>query len=132
MGRKAWIAIALLLLLTVAGSILGVRISHHVGVVDAGLLAAEVAVGDPSLLKREDFAEFQRLVHEGEQALLALKTEAAPALWVAPILRYLPGYGGDLKEGGDLLQYGLHLVRATDLTLRGLEPSATSILDGKP
>jgi len=131
-GRTAWIVIALLLLLTATASILGVRIRHHMGVVDAGILAAEEAVGDPSLLKQEDFAKFQQLVHDGEQALLSLKTEAAPVLWAAPILRYLPGYGGDFKEGGDLLQYGLHLVRATDLTLRGLEPSATSILDGKP
>lgn len=131
-GWKARSAIAFLLLLVVVGVVLGARVKHHIALVDAGIQAAEEAIEDPSLLGREDLADLQRLIHEGEKAILALRRETAPAFWMAPVLRHMPVYGGDIEQGAAVLGYGLHLVRAADLTLRGLEPSAATIREGMP
>lgn len=53
---------------------------------------------------------------------LDLKSEVEPFLWAAPMLGWVPEYGGELTASPDLLTYADHLLAAADLSARALRP----------
>ena len=54
--------------------------------------------------------------------ILALRDEARPWLWTAPLLDWLPDYGSDLGHAEPLLDWASGLVVAADETYTGLLP----------
>jgi hypothetical protein len=54
--------------------------------------------------------------------LRALRDEAQPLAWSAPLLGWLPKYGADLQSAKPLLDWGAALVSAADDTYTGLSP----------
>jgi hypothetical protein len=57
-----------------------------------------------------------------------LQTQAAPFLWLAPSLVWLPRYGGDLSQSPQLLELALSLGIAADEGLQTLLPVAGTVL----
>jgi hypothetical protein len=56
------------------------------------------------------------------QDLIALKEQASPFLWVGPLLRWVPVYGGDLASAQDLLDLGNDLALSADQAYLTLLP----------
>jgi len=52
----------------------------------------------------------------------ALHAQATPFLWLAPLFRGVPTYGGDLARAGDLLDVARHLTASADIASTALAP----------
>lgn len=58
--------------------------------------------------------------------------EVAPLLWLTPALSWVPGYGGEISQATDLLQFANGLTVAADEGLQAITPAAqTALKNGK-
>ncbi len=70
----------------------------------------------------------QRIVEAGirlpgiDRDLQSLTAEVRPILWLGPWLWWIPVYGGDLAQSGDLLDLVQHLTRSAEKSMDALGP----------
>ncbi len=63
------------------------------------------------------------------QDLSVLQTQAEPFLWLAPYMRWVPTYGGDISQAPKILDMATALVAAADEGLQVVLPVAKTVSD---
>lgn len=99
-------------------------LAQHALIVKEDLNALELSLADQPGIKQFDKIGSQ--ISTLRTDLDALQAEAAPFLWLAPALGWIPTYGGDLAQASDLLQLAGGLTAAADEGIRAVAPAVES------
>lgn len=125
-GRRTlwrWVGGAILILLLAGIVIIGVKGWQVYGLFKvtkediSELQGLNLTSFDPDKLERAG-----ALLEKSNKDATALRAEAAPWLWVSDGMGWVPKYGGDLKNAGDLLEMASDLTQAGSLTYKTAYP----------
>jgi len=109
----------LVLVLVLALSWKAARLAQLASAAHTDLTQLEMVVDHPTT---ESLVSAGPILAAARQDLSALRREAAPLLWLGPLLSWAPGYGPDLAAARPLLGLADNLLIAADETYVGLSP----------